>query len=303
MPTDTVYKKFKIFKVIDGKEEDLEAFKAESFAAAKEHLEHYILTKNAAEGSKYCINTFKDPIPVGCVPLYFKAVYDFAVTTDDGSETKSFSSYSESQKWLRSKRGLLKSIWHYVVNDLLDDIVYYVWTMPQDWIDFLRCKLHLLKHGISECSIWNTLDSHLIDSIIKVVPYLIEHSHGVQWNREAVIEVAGNGDPNFDVAKWESDHDFIYSDKVMKRAAEMQNAELNYLLLNARLYKYYSDCAIIDRDNPEEVLLDLHWHHTLPLVPGSYDIISDYFKLSQLAQERWDNVWDWIKKYGQRLWD
>lgn len=169
-------------------------------------------------------------------------------------------------------------------------------------MDSLRCKLYLLKHGISKYSTWN-LDSHLIDSIIKAVPCLIKNPHGLHWTTEAIIEVIGNGDPNFDAAEWESDHNFTYGHNVMKRAEEIQNAELNYLLLNARLYKYYSDFAIIDRNNPEEVLLDLHWHHTLPLVPGSYDIISDYSKLNHLAQERWNNVWDWIKKYGQRLWD
>ena len=69
-----------------------------------------------------------------------------------------------------------------------------------------------------------------------------------------------------------------------------------------RQYKYYSDFGYIDLSNANDVKFDKEWRHTLPVKDGTYDEF-DYDKLHNLAQEQWNNIWDWVKKHGQKLYD
>lgn len=181
-----------------------------------------------------------------------------------------------------------------------DFFAFWFWQKPVDWWYKLKDIVYLVKHGEARSNQWN-LDMHLIDTIILNVPSLIKHSHGMMFLDEAIKELHKD-DVGFDIAQYHNEHCQGYPEEVEKLAMEIQQREYNYILLNAKLYKYYSDAGIVDTDDPEAVEFDKQWRKTLPVAPGSYDQMN-YTKLHEMHETAWSNVWEWVKKHGHTLYD
>lgn len=181
-----------------------------------------------------------------------------------------------------------------------DFFAFWFWQKPVDWWYKLKDIAYLVKHGEARSNQWN-LDMHLIDTIILNVPSLIKHSHGMMFLDEAIKELHKD-DANFDIAQYHNEHCQGYPEEVEKLAMEIQQREYNYVLLNAKLYKYYVDAGIVDTDDPEAVEFDKQWRKILPVAPGSYDQM-DYTKLHEMYETAWSNVWEWVKQHGHTLYD
>ena len=181
-----------------------------------------------------------------------------------------------------------------------DFFEYWFLQKPLDWWYKMQDVAYLLKYGEARSNQWN-LDCHLLDTIELNVPSLIKYSHGMMFIDEAILELHKN-DKNFDLRKYHEEHCRGYPDDVEKLAMKIQNDEYNKLLLYVKLYKYYSDFGCVDLSNANDVKFDKEWRHTLPIKDGTYDEF-DYDKLNNLAQEQWNNIWDWVKKHGQKLYD
>jgi hypothetical protein len=44
------------------------------------------------------------------------------------------------------------------------------------------------------------------------------------------------------------------------------------------------------------------YRKTIPYKPGTYEEIN-YTKLSKLQKKYWNKIWNWVKEYGESLWD
>lgn len=181
-----------------------------------------------------------------------------------------------------------------------DFFSYWLWQKPVDWWYKLKDIAYLLKYKEERSNQWN-LDMHLLDTIELNLPSLIKNSHGMMFLDEAIIKLHGN-EAGFDLKKYHQDHCSAYPSDVEKLAIEIQEHEYNKLLLNVKLYKYYSNAGIIDSSKEDEVEFDKKWRCTLPVKPGTYDEF-DYNKLQEMYQKSWNDIWDWIKEHGHTLYD
>lgn len=147
-----------------------------------------------------------------------------------------------------------------------------------------------------------SLDTHIIDDIIFNVPIIKADKHGYPQHfcDKAVLELHKN-EKSFDLDEFYSKNNWKTDKNVEDLAMAMYQAELDKLLLNARLYVYYSSYGIIDETNNDEVELDKKWHKTLPYRPGRYKEL-DYRKLHALEDKCWNSVFNWMKAYGRFLW-
>ena len=130
------------------------------------------------------------------------------------------------------------------------------------------------KHQISE---WWSIDYHMLEDLEYNLPILIKKSHTYPACFDETVK-------GTDKKPWDAWKD-----------------ELRKLLLHVRLYNYYRDHGHVDSKN--KVMLKIHkeYKDTLPYHKGSRDF--DYVKLMELTKQHWDAIWDWMKEYGQALWD
>ena len=194
------------------------------------------------------------------------------------------------------KRGLFTSL----LSSIGDFFCYWLWQKPIDWWYCLKDAVYLLKHGERRSNQWN-LDMHLVDSIELNLPSLIENSHSMMFLDDAIVELHGN-DPGFDLKKYHEEHYAGYADDVQEIAMDIQRREYSSLLQSVKLYKYYLNCGIVDVTNPDEVKFDKEFRKTLPVKPGTYDEFK-YDELKKLVDQKWNDIWDWIKKHGHTLYD
>lgn len=176
---------------------------------------------------------------------------------------------------------------------------YWLVDRPKDFYYWTRDLVYLLKNKEAYSNQWN-LDYHILDSIERNVPSLIENSHSLAFIDEAITTIHGH-DPNFSLAKYHEQHCCGYPKEIEDLAVKIQKEEYHNLLLYVRLYKYYSSFGDIDFNNPKDVAFDRTWRHTLPIKKGTYDEISDYDKLLAMSKEYWNKIWDWMKMYGDKL--
>lgn len=194
----------------------------------------------------------------------------------------------------RKKKNALVSFFEKII----DFITYWTYDKPVDWWYALKDICYLLKYGERCSNQWN-LDYHLVDSIILNVPSLIKHSHGLMFIDDAIVQLHGN-EKGFDLKKYHEEHCMGYPKEDEELAVKIQDEEYRKILLYAKLYVYYSNFGIVDINDKDEVKFDKTWRHTLPIKPGTYDEL-EYDKLNCLAKYAWENMWDWVKKYGQTL--
>ena len=89
----------------------------------------------------------------------------------------------------------------------------------------------------------------------------------------------------------------MYTNEEEKLAVKYQEGSRNELLKHIKLYEYYRDFGVTDDKE-----LDKKWHSTLPIKKGTYDHF-DHKKLDALRLKHWNKIWEWMRQYGETLWD
>lgn len=242
-------------------------------------IEHKFYAANDDEAKKFLDENYpsKDGIE------YCYSTVDYYKTLDDDGnlvEKEHIHGIYEPYKEKESMKEKMKDFFEYCICDKLRR----AWWWMTDLV-FLN------KNKIEKHAFWS-FDSYMLEMILKVVPELAEHSHGVAeiFVSEA-MEALGKTDPEERDTK-----------ETVDKAVEIMKKHYYELVDHVKLYDYYSghgSCHLqfIDREEFEE-----QYKSKLPLKPGSYKIF-DYVKLNHMAQREWNAIWDWMKKYGQALWD
>lgn len=259
----------------------IEKFYAENDDVAYEHLKDFKKLRPVLDDNHYYYGTIHYVCTVDC----------------DGnrSEECDIDDRESRMKMLKSKKPWFKKI----KDEMSFLLHYYFIDKPRDIKYWFRDLIYLLKNKEAYSNQWN-LDWHILDSIERNVPSLIENSYALAFINEAIIKMHGN-DPGFDLDKYYKEHCMGYPEDVEEFAMKIQKEEYSNLLRYVKCYKYYSSFGDIDFDNPEEVALDKELRHTLPIKKGTYDEISDYKKAMSLSKEYWNKIWDWMKAYGDKL--
>lgn len=224
---------------------------------------------------------------------YYYGDTEFVVDYDkDGKELRYDSLEESAEAWHKDETIFEKiSLWWDVnVRDAINDFFY---NMKK------RRFWKKTGHGYEESY---SLDYHIIDDIIFNVPIIRSDKHGYPqyFYEKALLELHKN-DKDFDLKKYAAEHCEHVEKNVEDLSIAMYHAELDKLLLNAKLYLYYSSYGIIDEDNKDEVEFDKKWSGTLPYLPGRYKEL-DYQKLQALQDKYWNSVFNWVKQYGRFLW-
>jgi hypothetical protein len=140
------------------------------------------------------------------------------------------------------------------------------------------------KHNTNES--WD-ISHHILTDILYNIPILIKTKHGI---------------PCYFLSKVKEDVASDYTKEEWKKAEEIYDNELKKLILYVRLYYFYSDYGIVDKKDKEMQKIYNEYKDTIPYEKGTYKQI-DYKKLSELQMKYWNLIWDWMKEYGQMIWD
>lgn len=177
----------------------------------------------------------------------------------------------------REKESLFKEIFYFTyrltgkIKNLLfeiKDIFYYIKN----------------KHSIRET--WS-IDKHMLQDLKFNLKKLAKNHHGV---------------PQFIIDRIKKDSNCKNDDTLMELASKEWTRELLKLRNNIMLYFYYDNYGIIDENDSEMAIIDAAYRKTIPYKPGTYKEIN-YIKLSKLQKKYWNEIWNWIKEYGESLWD
>lgn len=258
-----------------------EKFYAENDDAAYEHLVE-----------------FENKIPtISGKTFYYSSIHYIRCIGDNGKQSLEFDldDIASRKAWHKNSISWWRRIW----KEVTFLFSYYFVDKPKDLYYWTRNLVYLLKYKEAYSNQWN-LDWHILDSIERNVPSLIENSHTLAFIDEAILKVHGN-DPGFDLDQYHRDNCTGYPKEIEELAVKIQNEEYRNLLLYVKLYKYYANYGNIDFNNPEEVEFDNEWRHTLPIKKGTYDEIADYKKLTVMTKEQWNKIWDWMKAHGHKL--
>ena len=231
------------------------------------------------------------------VQFYYSTIHYTCVVDEHGnrSDEIDLEDHGSRRIWCEVNMPWWKKAW----KEFMFNLKYYLVDKPQDFCYLVRDLIYLLKNKEAYSNQWN-LDWHLLESIERNVPSLIENSISLAFLDEAIAKVHGN-DPGFDLKKYHEDHCSGYPEEIEELAMEIQVEEYSNLLLYVKLYKYYANFGDIDFNDSEEVEFDKKWRHTLPIKQGTYDEFYDYDKIIELSKEYWNKIWDWMKLHGQKL--
>lgn len=166
------------------------------------------------------------------------------------------------------------------------------WFRVKDFWFRVKDTFYFFRHGHSMKESWS-IDSHLLEDLRFNLKKLAENTNGCPT---FICERAKFELNKTDKEEWNYDND------EMELAMKMWIDELNKLRENVLLYEYYDGYGIVEEDDKEMVEIDRKYRDTLPYKPGTKNEF-DFPKLRELAKERWDNIWNWIKEYGESLWD
>ena len=258
-----------------------ERFYAENDDAAYEHLVEFENKTPIIDGKKF----------------YYSSIHYICCIDDNGKQSPEFDLDDIVSRKAWHKNGI--SWWKRIWEEVTFFFSYYFVDKPKDLYYWTRNIVYLLKYKEEYSNQWN-LDWHILDSIERNVPSLIDNSHALAFIDEAILKVHGN-EPGFDLDQYHRDNYAGYPKEIEELAVKIQNEEYRNLLLYVKLYKYYANCGNIDFNNHEEDAFDNEWRHTLPIKKGTYDEIADYKKLTAMTKEQWNKIWDWMKAYGQKL--
>lgn len=156
------------------------------------------------------------------------------------------------------------------------------------------------KHNYNES--WS-IYSHMLDDLEHNIPLLIKNKHGIPTEFcQKARDIIHKDDKNYNKDDANKSDPNYTEEHVMEVANKIWNEELEKLLLNVKLYKYYENFGIIDEENKDEVEIDKKYHSSIPIIPGTYDDI-DYVKLNEMSNKCWNYIWDFMKENGRNLWD
>ena len=228
--------------------------------------------------------------------LYYSKIYYASMIKPNGNRSEEY-----DMEDIDARRRLIDDeLWFKrIAKNIKFNLHYWLIDRPRDFKYWIRDIIYLLKNKEAYSNQWN-LDWHLIDSIERNVPSLIENSHALAFIDEAIYRRHGN-EPEFDIDEFHRKYYAGYPSDLEDLAMKIQKEEYSNLLLYVKLYKYYAGFGDIDFNNPDEVEIDKKYRSTLPIKPGTYDEISDYKKAMSLTKKYWDKIWDWMKAYGEKL--
>lgn len=216
---------------------------------------------------------------------------------DASGKVKRYDDYKEMMKdWLAVKTACEK------ISDIVLSPFERVWDKMRDGWWWLCDLCFFIKNKHKRNESWS-LDYHIVDDIIFNIPLLIKNKSGVptEFCMKARIELH-KAEKNFDVDK-SFEKEPGSSDKELELAEKMWNEELEKGLLYAKLYTFYHELGILEKNAwPDSEKFEKEWAKTIPYVPGTYDRI-DYVKLHSLENKYWNSLWNWIKDNGRNLWD
>lgn len=221
---------------------------------------------------------------------YWDTCNSIKIMSDDGKTVKSYDTFDEAM--LGGKQSWWSKAW--------DEIAWYScgWWLNKldDFKWWLADMWYFAKHKQYRRASWS-LDSYVLETLKHNVKILLAQKHGISpvFIDEARRELH-KADKGFDLKKWNAEHINITPEEE-KLSLEIQEKAFKQLLGAIDRYTYY-----MEQGATEDKALDKELRSTLPFRQGSYDVL-DYTKLYAMAQKQWCKIWDWMKQYGQTLWD
>ena len=220
---------------------------------------------------------------------YWDYCNTYCVRSKDG---KTVETYESLEDMWRSK-----STWY---GKLWDNISWYSFGWWLSKLDDLRWwladMLYFAKHKQYRRASWS-LDTYILETLKHNVNVLLKTKHGIS---PAFIDEARKtlhkNDKSFDVKAYSAKH-YEITPEEEKLSLEIQEKMFKQLVAAIDRYNYYYDMGCTD-----DKALDKELRSTLPVKQGSYDAL-DYGKLYAMQQKQWCKIWEWMKLYGQTLWD
>ena len=212
------------------------------------------------------------------------------VVSSDGKTVESYDTLEDM--WLAGKQSWWSKAW--------DNIAWYAcgWWLNKldDFKWWLADMWYFAKHKQYRRASWS-LDGYVLETLKHNVKILLKQKHGIsqQFVDEARRELH-KADKGFDLRKYSAEHPNVTPEEE-KLSLEIQEKAFKQLIGAIDRYTYYMEQGMV-----EDKALDKELRSTLPLRQGSYDAL-DYAKLYAMAQKQWCKIWDWMKQYGQTLWD
>ena len=259
----------------------VERFNAEGDAEALRRLEEFRSSAAAGDGATY----------------YYKEINGVWTTDAEGKSGKYYESAYDMMEDMTRCRGL----WDRITTE-----IGYMWSRLGDAWYWLKYMWYFARTGHDYKASWS-LDSHLLDEIVWNLKKLKEEHHGCSpLFLDRARAKLHEGEDGFDKDAYAEKMNYDYTDEEWRLAEKMRAEEYDREVENIALYDYYAGCGIANEKllggKAEAKAFEAKWRHTLPIKPGTYREF-DYKRLAELQQERWDMAWDWIKEYGQCLWD
>lgn len=140
---------------------------------------------------------------------------------------------------------------------------------------------------------WWSIDKHVLADLRHNLPILIAKHVGYPSSFDKKARELLDSDK---AVKRE------YGDSTDKLATKMWEEEVGRLLENVLLYEYYDSFGVFDDGDSQMAEIDRKYRDTLVYKRGMNKEF-DFRAMYELAQKKWDSIWDWMKEYGQNLWD
>lgn len=219
------------------------------------------------------------------------------VVIDKNGKKKVYDSCIDEWEEEAKSRPIIVRAWSWLTLELW----YWFVDRPNTFRYWVRDLIYFLKNKHDYKESWN-LDCHILQDMLWNIPILIENKHGIAYPfLDKAVKETHAKEKGFDIKEWNKTH-YTYTDEEEKKAIEYQNEEYERVLEYIKLYEYYRDGGSIDETDPKQVEFDKKLHYTLPIIPGTYDSL-DYDKLNVLTERNWNKIWEWMRKFGQTLWD
>lgn len=222
---------------------------------------------------------------------YYDRCNEYCIVGKDGKK-HIFDDFEDSIDYESNTVDWYKNIY----DDVVSKLEYIFVDKPKDFYYWIRNNVYLLKNKHPYGEHWS-LDDHILKDLIWNVEELNKDSHGMAYPYlDMAVKETHKTDKNFDIKKW-NEQNHSYTDEEEKLAVKYQTESRNELVKYIKLYMFYRDCGCSDYPNIEK-----EYQHTLPILPGTYDMM-DYKKLHSITQKYWNKIWEWMRQYGDTLWD
>lgn len=227
---------------------------------------------------------------------YFDEINVFHIMNDDGSvtECEDIVRYWDSEDKnhpfiVRMWKSLTYNLWYWFIDKP---------NSVKHWVKDIAYLLRT-KHNRNES--WS-LDTHMLDDMLWNIPILIKSKHGLAAPfLDMAVKETHKDDSTFNLDEWNKTyHDYTKEEEEL--ADKYQRESYEKVVEFIKLYYYYESYGVVDKNNEDEVAFDKKFRSTLPIIPGSYDMM-DYKRLSELQKKTWNKIWEWVRTYGQTLWD